>query len=77
GAPLLSGMATQPGAQSAVYPLAAPLLSGTTTLSPLIRPSTSVPAFESPGSSPETGPGSSLAAAPAASPSGTPTASAR
>ncbi|MFF1567111.1 zf-HC2 domain-containing protein [Streptomyces sp. NPDC058293] len=86
GAPLLSGMATQPGAQSAVYPLAAPLVSGPRTLSPLIRPAASVPAvplsgvgtaFESPGPGPESSSGASLAAAPAASPSGTPTASAR
>ena len=82
GAPLLSGAATQPGAQSAVYPLAASLLDGTTTLSPLIRPAASVPALPLPGADSTAGTGaespeSSLAAASAAPPSGAPTASAR
>ncbi|RVU17361.1 zf-HC2 domain-containing protein [Streptomyces antnestii] len=82
GAPLLSGAATEPGAQSAVYPLATPLLRGTATLSPLIRPAASVPALPLPGANTTFGPGagspgSSVAAAPATPQSGAPRASAR
>ncbi|MEU6663293.1 zf-HC2 domain-containing protein [Streptomyces sp. NPDC046821] len=70
GAPLLSGMATQPGAQSAVYPVAASLLGGTPPLSPLIRPAAAVPSLPLPGAE-------SPAATSVAPPTGTSTAAAR